>query len=1173
MRIFLRFVAALRKKAAANEHCMFKSLAMLFLMLLPFQMTASPILQQEMVKEFTVKNVSLKECLKLLERKVNVGFYYNAKDVSKAPKITVSVTNVPLKFLLDKIFANTDFEYAVKEGAIVVRKKEDESTKGKNLGTTTVKGVVEDDKGNRIPGATVLIKGSSIGVTTDSDGRFSVELPTGKRVLKVSFMGYTAVEVAVSSEPMLKVVLKEDSKFLNEVVVTGFATISKERSTGAVTTLKSSDLARKVSFGLASAIEGKIAGLSAYNNKLTIRGITSFKSDASPLVVVDGLPISGSIESVNVNDVESINVLKDAASASIYGARSGNGVIVITTKSGKKGTTSIDVSSDFAITPKTNMDDYRYASTAAIVDFERATIEENPAYKANPLKFFNDKFDNRDDFSLVQTLYFDHLRGAISSEEKEKRLELLKKNDYRKDYEKYIWQNSVTQQHNLAVRGGSDKIDYSLSLNYQAAKYATVNTNSSRITLNFKNKANITKWLSLTSGMYSTFSKSKDGLGEGLATSYMPYERMVDENGKRVQVITINPEVNQDLKSVNGLYPMEFNALDEMERSYSNNDAQNTRVFAELDLDLLKGLKFNSKILYERSNSAKADTYQKDSYAMRKKINEFAFVNDGKVTYLIPNGGRLFATDNKYSSYTVRNQANYNTSVWGDLAISLFAGTEFIETESKLLKTDIYGYDPEVILNGTTVDWEKLRNGVYGTFMSPRSKKQAFNETGTWYELNRFFSLYANGSASYKGKYVVAGSWRVDQTNLFGADPKYKYNPLWSLSASWNASEEAFLKDISWLNGLKVRFSTGINGNIDRRSSPFMLAAMGYSATLKDIDASITTPPNPELRWEKTKIVNAGVDFRVLNNKLSGTVDFYHKYTSDLVSNTKLDPTTGFETAIFNNGAMLNTGVEASVGYSWLSSKNWEISSNVVFAYNRNEVKKVDLSAKTPFDLMYYTQDNLKVGYPINSLYAYRYAGLTETGDPSVYDSKGNVYANSRRMEDMDAVVYMGSLDPKITGSFNQTIGYKGLKLDMLFVFFGGHKLRGEMMDLYNYVTSNMKEGIENRWTENNTNATIPRFPVFSNPGNRNLYWKYADIHVKSAAMVKLRNVGLSFVVDNKILSKYGIKGIQLKAQANNLWFWSAHGNGVDPENYSANSGSRFRITQPSYIFGVNLNF
>lgn len=1152
---------------------MFKSLAMLSLMLLPFQMTASPILQQEMVKEFTVKNVSLKECLKLLERKVNVGFYYNAKDVSKAPKVTVSVTNVPLNVLLDKIFANTDFEYAVKDGTIVVRKKEDESTKRKNLSATTAKGVVEDEKGNRIPGATVLIKGSSIGVTTDSDGRFSVELPTGKRVLKVSFMGYTAVEVAVSSEPMLKVVLKEDSKFLNEVVVTGFATISKERSTGAVTTIKSSDLARKVSFGLESAIEGKIAGLSAYNNKLTIRGITSFKSDASPLVVVDGLPISGSIESVNVNDVESINVLKDAASASIYGARSGNGVIVVTTKSGKKGAMSIDVSSDFAITPKSNIDDYRYASTGAIVDFERVTIEEDPAYKANSLKYFTDKNEYKESFSQVQQLYFDHLRGKISAEEKEKQLELLKKNDYRKEYEKYIWQNSITQQHNVAIRGGSDKFDFSVSLNYQRAKYGTVNTNSNKVLLNFKINAKITKWMSFTSGVNTTFSNSKDRLGEGLAISYMPYERMVDEQRNRVQIVTANPDVNRNLKSIDGLYPMEYNALDEMDKSYSSNDTQHSRVFAELELSLFKGFTFGSKVLYERYNYGNADTYLKDSYAMRRKINEFAVVNNGKVTYLIPNGGRLFSTDNKYNSYTVRNQANYNTSIFGDLSINLFGGTEFIETEYKYIKTDIYGYDPDVILNGTTVDWEKLRNGVYGTYMSPTTRMKNFNEGGSWYEMNRYFSMYANGSASYKGKYVVAGSWRVDQTNLFGADPKYKYQPLWSLSASWNASEESFLKNISWLNTLKLRFSTGVNGNMNRDTSPYMLAAMGYSASLKVMDASIQNPPNPELRWEKTKTINAGIDFRIMSNKLSGTVDFYHKYTSDLISNTRLDPSTGFSEAIFNNGAMLNTGVEASVGYSWLTNKDWEVSSNVVFALNKNEVRKIDFIADRPIDLIYDTRNNHKVGYPFNSLYAYRYAGLTETGDPSVYDSKGNVYANSRKMEDMDAVAYMGSLDPKISGSFSQTIGYKGLRLDMLFVFFAGHKLRGEMMELYNYASGNMKAGLENRWTEFNKNSTIPRFPVFTEPGNRNIYWKYADIHVNSADMVKLRNIGLSYIIDNAILSKYGIKGIQLKAQANNLWFWSAYGNGVDPENYSANTGSRFRITQPTYIFGVNLNF
>lgn len=1124
----------------------------------------------------------LTEVFKALEKASGLIFIYSSSTINVKQTVSVSYSKTKLEDVLADLGKRTGFSFTVDKKYVVLLPKSSsdkpvssngiEQDKNVQQATKAIKGIVVDENGTGIPGTTIAVVGTSVGTAADAHGRFTLDVPISAKSILFSFIGYASAQesiAALKDGSILRIMLKPESKKIEEVVVTGFGNISKERSTGAVVVLSSEDITERVNFNLVSSLEGQVAGMSTYGGDPLIRGTTSFRSNTLPLIVVDGLPIEGTLSDINPLDVESITVLKDAASASIYGVRAGNGIIVVTTKTGEKGKTTVNFSADYSITPQQRVSDLRLASTSDIIDYERYYLEQDQSYIKGPLSFFEGKDERRTYYSPVYKAYRDYLMGEITEEEKEARIAGLKNYDYRKEYERLIWRKSLTQQYNLSVRKGADKMDIAFSANYRKQQFSTVNNNSNGITLNFKSRLDLYSWLTLTCGAYGKFSNSRSPLLERGAFSEMPYARILDDNGNRVYDLPKTHPLRNEEILYYGLPGMEYNVLDELEMNNKKSYTQQLRAFAETDVKLYKGLTYNLKFQYQKDNGEAASTYLEDSYHMRSKINKCAVLNsDGSITNYIPLGGRLFTSTSNNYNYAIRNQINYNTAIKEDWSVSLFAGTEFSEMKSSTIDTDIYGYDPDVELNGRPVNWQILKDGVLSLIYD--QPVQELSAAGTSYLLNRVFSLYSNGSLSYKSKYVLAGSWRVDQTNLFGVAERDKFRPLWSVSASWNASEESFLKKVEWMNLLKLRASWGVNGNVDRGSSPFLLAGMAYSSEVNETSTYISSAPNPTLRWEKTESINVGLDFRLFQ-KLSGTIEFYNKYTSDLLARADLDPSTGHSAATYNNGAMLNRGIELSLNYSWLRSKDWSATTSVVMAYNRNEVKQVDLKPSYAGYLLMNPKAYYRVGDPYNSLYAFRYAGITDTGDPSVYDAKGNVIVNAT-MKDPNALVYMGTFDPPITGSLSQNVAYRNFTFNALLVVYLGHKLRRDAISLSSTPGATLQAGINDRWTEDNKTSEIPRFPVYGG-GDRADFWMYGDNQVESASMLKLRNVGLGYKIRGSLVDKLKIQGMQVKAQVNNLWYWSAAGHGIDPESFDALRASRNGVNKSSFIFSINLTF
>ncbi len=402
------------------------------------------------------------------------------------------------------------------------------------------------------------------------------------------------------------------------------------------------------------------------------------------------------------------------------------------------------------------------------------------------------------------------------------------------------------------------------------------------------------------------------------------------------------------------------------------------------------------------------------------------------------------------------------------------------------------------------------------------------------------------------------------------------------------------MEDVTWADMLKVRASYGITGNVDQTSSPYVLASGGTNDSYDPLldYYSVFTAPNPLLRWERTTTINGGIDYSLFRGKLRGAIDVYRKKSDDLLASKNLDPTNGYSTARINNGAMTNTGMEFSASSDWYKHKTFTLSSMVTFAYNKNEVKRIDAVPRNAEQLV--TAGYYLIGNPKEALYAYPYAGISsggtndQNGIPLFYTgadkSTVNVVNNGTgvtisRVDAVDAVRYMGSAIPVWNASFQQSARYRGFDLNLLFVAYGGYKIRMESMPMYNSSIGGgaISELIAQRWTPDNPNTGYPKaitdFPAAQGSSVLFLdnYMRYSDQLVKSANYIRLRNVTLGYTIPAALSRKARLEQVKVSAQANNPWFWFSAGNDIDPDTYGGTTGTRSYQTPASYILRMDI--
>lgn len=1156
------------------------------------------------------ENISVNEALDIVRAQGGKFVMYENRLVETRPNITLNLRNATLENALTAICSQANLRFEILDEHILLT---DAGTAG---GQRQVSGRITDDDGNPLPGATIRLKGSQRGTFSDTDGNYTI-LVAPNDVLVYTFVGMQEQEMLVGNRNRIDVTIYPDVNVLDEfeVVSTGYQQVSRERTTASYGFVNNVQLNKQINVDLLSALEGQVAGMSYVKNPTgksadspVIRGIGTFSSDVgtAPLIVVDDLPTNLTLDELNPYDVESITVLKDAAASSIYGARAANGVIVVTSKKAKNKGTTVSVNADWFLTMKPDMSKMHYATTSQMIDFETDVYNAELARYADTESMFNYYGGIGNGtiryYSPLYQLYRDQASGALSESEVSATINRWRNNDYIRDFRNHVWQVAATQRYNLSLSNNSEWGNNYFSLNYENDKGRLIHTKNERFNLYYKSAYDIGSRLTATVGINASYRMDEEPESSYDDYRLQPrYARIVDDNGNGItnsyvdlgsifsSGVAVNALVAQQIAENPALKSTEFNLLESLAETTVKNRTLNLRPFVNLQFKIYRDLTYQAMFQYELTNSERKRYDDADSYAMRMAHNSLVSYNSATDAYTsnLPAGGRFYQLRQTRNTYTFRQQLNFDKTFGPEREhiLTAIGGFEMRQTRTPSTIEELrYGYDP-ITLTSSIMDWAVASQTGYTSYIyGSRSTLSALGRSQTEIR-HRYVSLYGNAGYTFLGKYNLTASIRVDQADLFGVDPKYKYRPLWSVGAAWNIGNEPFMADVEWIDRLKVRATYGVNGNVDQTSSPFLVARRrndNLFAYLQYLD--ITTLPNPKLRWEKTETSNFGVDFAVLKNRLHGSVDLYNRYSSDLLVTTDLDPTVGASSRVLNNGALLNRGVEVSLGGDIFRSKDWQVSANLVLANNHNKVKKVNRAVTSAYSYISAPSNYFFENEAYNSLYAYRFSRMVngypvffdENGDENVdFDADGNPTA-VRSINSTDAIVLKGQLLPTYNGSFSLRAQYKFVELSAMLVFAGGNHLRKDVTSLSDNDV--MDEDITRRWSAGGT-GDLPRLYVDYPQAQANYastlstLWQYADVHVKKADYAKLRNVSLSVYLPQKLTNAMRLGSTKFTAQVNNLFTWSMVGDDIDPESFSLNSGTRNVPIPRTFLFGFSTTF
>lgn len=1114
-------------------------------------------------------------------------------------RVTMNVKNQSVSNVMKEALRNIPMEFTVKGKFITVYKSKRPFRASNDVAQTgatrTIRGVVRDADGELLVGVPVSIGDGNVIAVTDVNGSYNVAIPVEQTVLKYSYVGMETVYVTIpqGSQTVTRDVMMSSDTRLDEVVVTGYQDISKPKMTGSVTTISADKLNERYTTNVLNNLEGRVAGLSTYNGKLTIRGTSSLYAEASPLLVVDGLPIEGSIEDLNPYDIESINVLKDAAATAIYGARASNGIIVITTRNAKtKNKIDIDFSTNLTVHEKKNMDytDNFYMTPDQQLEFETNYYDyyffNNEGEVQDPIGDTQTSIENGSIITPVRYAYYQYAKGEITKDQLDRKISSLGGNNFAKDYGENILRRQILQHYNLSLRNRSEKSQNNLTINYKYDNSGVVNGYKNQFNVTYKGVFELTKWLTATFNVNGIFNRgqentSTDSFGHQISVWDIPaYYSLYTPDGSFAWNNNdgfYGNEYSSWEQDVN-LRTMRYNAKEDLYHSVMKSRTQQIRYHANLLFKIIDGLTINTQTVYESINSSSKEYDDADSYKYRQLRNAYTTMTNGTYKYLVPENGGLLRTVNSDGDYwTIRAQVNFDRT-FGKHAINALSGVEFRDTKYRGVKGMILGYDDQLQIGSTTtVDFATLSTmeGSQFLFNGSYSPKQfgyeAMLETSldpVREQHHRYGSGYFNATYTYDDRYNVFGSFRKDYADVYGLNAKFRGKPLWSVGLAWNINNELFMKSIHWVNVLKLRFSYGVTGNIYQGATSYMTAAVQGNNQFSHLPyATVVSPANPNLKWEQTRTTNIGIDFSLMNNRLRGNFDYYKKIGKDLFSYMSLDPSNGFTRMFVNSANMENNGLEMQLTYDWFRSTSragFSWTTSFTLSHNRNKITKVENDATT---IRQQIDNPYKEGYPQSALWSVQFAGIDDEAKPGQtlwYDSDGN--ANHSVMNSSpEALVFSGQTEPKTIMGMDNTFRYCGFSLSVLMAYYGGHKMRAlEELELGGMPIQSIPSYFLNAWTPE-THTRTPGLGRYSST-SLGSEPRYSDISVRDADFLKIRNIVVGYDLPLQWVSTLGLNRVSIRLQIDNpKYLWVKNKVNVDPETLGIRNPS-------SYIFGININ-
>ncbi len=1095
-------------------------------------------------------------------------------------------------------------------------------------GQRTIKGkVVDAVSGEVLPGVSVyasnktigtvtgtqnVIENISIGAITDEKGEFSLKLPDSLSVkqLTIGFMGYETQLLHLTASNFYKIAMSNSGKNLNEFVFTGYQTIKKNKSTGAIDKISMDKIDVGGVMSVEQMLQGQLTGVAITPQsgapgqaaKIRIRGTSSLQGTQDPLWVIDGLPVEGtnlpsledakaidqlyttSIAGYSPSDIESITVLKDAAATAIYGARAANGVIVITTKSGKKGERlSVNYRNNFTFTQKPDLGRLNLMNSDQKVGLELDLYSSDFTYAQNNgqvsriLQKYNISPED------LATKGFDGIDAAARSE-----INALR--GINTNWNDLIFRSAFTQEHTVSVSGGGDKAAYYFSGGYYDEKGATIGTGANRYNITLKTDYDLTSKLKFSAGIFAnqrsqtSFSSNRGGNTNPVQYSRManPYMKVYDDNGNYVYDRNIGGDRNV----------VDFNLLEERKNTSNTLKTQSVNTNFKLDYEVIPRLHISSQLGIQSDITTGEQIALGNTYYVRLLADQNMRFDptSGTQKTILPDGGVINNNNRNMQQYTLKTMAEYSFNLQKKHDFNFMVGNELRRVKDKYMTTTGYGYDPKTL---TTIPIK---------FQNDNDIKDLYKDR-TLYTENAFVSFFGTGSYTFNNRYTLGASIRFDGSDLFGVDPKYKYLPLWSVSGLWRVMEESFMKDITFINTLNVRASYGLQGNIDKNTSPFVVGTYTNVPILPGNPLQtikVDAPPNAKLRWEKTINKNIGIDISILKNKVNITADYYDRHGKDLINVRALPLETGFQNMTVNWAEMRNSGVEFNINTRNITRKDFRWSTDFNFSYNKNTVLRETLQDNSYFPS--------REGQSTGTIWGIDYAGLNEhgmilvnhggktqtlsellqlqddfAGDPDL----GGLFPYSNLTNAQQKALFrnMGTSDPLYTGGFNNNFTYKRFDLAIGLLFNLGQKVKIEPYynPFYYDRGANSSNKILDRWTPSNPNGQAP--PLFGDGPNtpedqkllghwlQDKYYQFTSLGlwVRNGGYVRVRNITLGYRLPEDICTRIRLQGLKITAEARNPFVFSGNYDGfMDPETM----GNIYAQPIPkTFTIGLNATF
>ncbi|MBE9462122.1 SusC/RagA family TonB-linked outer membrane protein [Dyadobacter subterraneus] len=1013
-----------------------------------------------------------------------------------------------------------------------------------------------------LAGAVIKLKGVNQGVTTDENGRFTLVTELDTLSLQISYIGFQPRELRLHlPAPNLVVAgLLPDENQLGEVVIsTGYEKIPRERATGSFSFVDNALLNRRVGADIVSRLDDVAAGLINNRGKggaqgLLIRGQSTINSAARPLIVIDNFAYAGDLNTINPNDIESITILKDAAAASIWGSRAGNGVIVITTKKGSgSGAVQISLNSNLTVGAKPDLFYQPRMSTADYIANERHLFESGGYSSA-------EKSASHYPLTPVSELLIAQRDKVISAEQAESQIQKLTSYDVRNDYEKYLYQSSISQQYALSFKGGSPKHRYFVSGGYDRTRPSEVGNSSQRLTFNANNTFVLSPKLEFSAGIYYAESKSKTNnpgaltytnpLTGNISTAIYPYAQLADQNGNALSIIKDYRLSFTGQAQKQGLLNWDYSPLQEMAAADNSVKLTDYRINLGTEYKILPSLTFSGLYQYGRGITVSRNLYSQNTYMARNLINQLTSVDSaGLVRRNLPLGGILDQSESAYTSHSGRAQLHYQQTLFGTDELTVLAGAEIRNFSTEGGSSRYYGYDERYASN-SPVDYTT----AFRSFVNPATTLRIPFVDSRYGTTDRYLSFYVNGSYTLKKKYIFSASARKDQSNLFGVKTNDKSVPLYSLGAAWNLSQERFFH-VGWLPYLKLRSTFGYSGNSNTNVSAYTTAYIeGTDYYTGAPYAVISNPPNSNLRWEKVKNLNFALDFETRNRILSGTVEYYLKKGIDLIGSMPYPGSSGVKTFTGNYASTSGRGLDVTLS-ARIFDKVFKWQSDLLFSRAADKVTKYDVKALSTDYLG--NGDGTSIypleGKPLYSVYSLKWAGLDPlTGNPQGYlgSEVSKDYASILKA-DPATLVYNGPARPKLFGALRNSFSWKSLALSVNINYRFGHYFRLRSVsytDLNNGVVTHSDYAL--RWQKPGDELTtqVPSSPQISNT-NRDNFYAYAQPLVKKADNIRLQDINLSYNLTGGGLKKLPFHSASLYLYANNIGIlWKSYKGKLDPD-------------------------